>query len=156
MPTTFSVRRAIATDAPDLLILMRELAHFEHYLEYFRVTERDLISRGFGKKKEPQFVAYLANSGDGTLLGYAVIYLVPFTFDLCPNLILKELYVRFDSRGLGIGHALMAAVIAHAKECGCRRLKWDVLSENKLAKKFYRDIGGEPDFVWENWLLAIS
>jgi len=37
-----------------------------------------------------------------------------FTFDLQPNL-MKELYVRETRRGIGIGHALMAAVLASAK-----------------------------------------
>ena len=156
MSPVFSVRRAVAADAPGLLILMRELAHFEHYIDRFRVTEESLIARGFGMEQASQFVAYVANSGDGILLGYAVIYLVPFTFDLHPNLILKELYVRDESRGLGIGHALMTSVIAHAKEHGCARLKWDVLPENTMAKKFYGSFGGTPDSAWENWVLPLS
>jgi len=37
MTTAFSLGRAVASDTSSLPILMRELAQFEHYLEYFRV-----------------------------------------------------------------------------------------------------------------------
>lgn len=79
-----------------------------------------------------------------------------FTFDLQPNLILKELYVRETRRGISIGHALMAAVLASAKELGCARLKWDVLQNNTSAQAFYRSIGGLPDSDWESWIRVLA
>ncbi len=156
MQTIYSVRHAGESDAAKLLILMRELAHVERYIDQFRVTEEDLLARGLRGGTEPQYAALLAETSDGQLLGYAVVYKVSFTFDLRPNFVLKELYVREISRGLGVGHTLMAAVVAHAKERGCARLKWDVLPDNTRAQTFYRGIGGVPDTAWESWILLLA
>ena len=90
------------------------------------------------------------------LFGYAVVYLVPYTFDLRPSLVLKELYVGPTLRGTGIGHALMAAVLACAQERGCARLKWDVLPGNTRAQAFYRSVGGAPDSAWESWIRVLA
>ncbi|PRC93228.1 GNAT family N-acetyltransferase [Solimicrobium silvestre] len=150
--TLSSVRLALASDAANLLTLMRELAVFEKYIAQFCVTEADLLERGLRADSARQFTAFLAEASNGQLLGYAVVYPVPFTFDLRPNLVLKELFVRETARGLGVGQALMTTVVAHAKQQGCARLKWDVMPTNTRAKTFYRRIGGVPDSAWENWI----
>jgi GNAT superfamily N-acetyltransferase len=154
MKSMNTVRRAPATDATALLVLMRELACFEGYLEKFCVTENDLLERGLGDVSARQFHAFLAEAGD-KLLGYAVVYAVSFTFDLRPTLVLKELYVGQATREAGIGKALMATVVAFAKDLGCGRLKWDVLPANTSAQAFYRSIGGAQDKEWENWIRVI-
>lgn len=150
-----NVRKASAADAPELLALMRELASFEGYLPQFRVTEQDLLARGLGPGSQQQFFAFVAESG-GQLLGYAVAYVVPFTFDLRPNCMLKELFVRGPARGTGAGRALMAAVIDHAVQLDCGRLKWDVLQDNTLAKAFYQSLGAQPDWRWEGWIKTLA
>jgi len=156
MAANIIVRKASSDDAEDLLKLMKELAQFEHYSEYFCVDENELIRRGLGNNSHPQFIAFLAQLENFQTVGYAVVYLVPFTYDLKPNLILKELYVRDHARGLGIGHSLMNTVISYAKTYGCKRLKWDVLPENTSAKYFYRSLGGVPEIGWENWIKVLD
>lgn len=150
------VRCATARDAAPLLRLMRELARFEGYLGQFRVTENDLLERALGRGARQEFMAFVAESASGDLLGYAVVYGVPFTYDLRPNLVLKELYVDGAARGLGIGRALMAAVMAEGKARGCARLKWDVLPDNMQAQAFYRSLGGAPDTGWQGWLRQLD
>ncbi|MBC3908616.1 GNAT family N-acetyltransferase [Undibacterium umbellatum] len=153
-PATFSVRPALAADATGLLQQMRELAAFEGYLAEFRVTIDDLLTRGLGHEPA-QFHALLAESADGVLLGYAVLVETPFTFDLQADCRLKELYVSPAARSMGVGKALMNAVLAHARLRGCGRLKWDVLPDNENARQFYRNLGGQPDINWEAWILAL-
>ena len=48
------IRRALASDAPQLLSLMRGLARFEGYDDRFAVTVDDLIERGFSPQRPPQ------------------------------------------------------------------------------------------------------
>ena len=43
-------------------------------------------------KLNPEFHALIAQDQLGEILGMAVYYIVPFTFDLKPDLVLKELY----------------------------------------------------------------
>lgn len=150
-----TVRRAQPADAAALLSLMRDLASFEGYLEQFRVTEEDLLARGLQGGEQAQFTAFVADNGNGRLTGYAVVYVVPYTYDLRPNLMLKELYVDASQRGAGVGHALMDAVIGFGQQSGCARLKWDVLASNAPARQFYRSLGGAHDARWEGWLRAL-
>lgn len=155
MTARCTVRRAQPADAAALLALMRELARFEGYLDQFRVGEEDLLARGLRGGEQAQFTAFVADDGRGHLTGYAVVYTVPYTYDLRPNLMLKELYVDASTRGQGIGHALMDAVLAHGRQAGCARLKWDVLATNAPARQFYRSLGGAHDTRWEGWLRAL-
>jgi GNAT superfamily N-acetyltransferase len=61
---------------------------------------------------------------------------IPFTYDLRPTAVLKELYVAEDSHSEGLGQPLMHAVAewAFIREAG--RLKWDVLMGNQPAIRF--------------------
>ena len=155
MAPRYTVRKAVPGDADALLELMQALARFEGYIEQFRVTAADLLERGLSGAAAAQFTALVAADEAGQLAGYAVVYRVPYTYDLRPNLELKELYVNADARGLGIGHALMETVIALGRATGCARLKWDVLSSNAAAKDFYRRLGGAHDQRWEGWIRAL-
>jgi GNAT superfamily N-acetyltransferase len=141
------VRDALRQDIPELLRLMRALARFEGYAEAFAVTARDLEERGFGA--QPQFRALLATEGElGRSIGMAVYYLVPFTFDLRPTLVLKELYVEEEWRARGAGELLMRAVARDALRLGCGRMRWDVLNGNAAAERFYQRLGGRREEYW--------
>jgi ribosomal protein S18 acetylase RimI-like enzyme len=85
-----------------------------------------------------------------------VTYGVPWTYDLKPRWVLKELFVSEGVRSSGIGNKLFEAVTAAAAERGATRIDWTVLPQNERAKAFYRARGGKPDAAWENWTLALS
>ncbi len=152
--TGWVIRYATADDATSLILLMKQLAAFEGYLDQFTVTETDLLERGLNAQR-PQFTALVCQSNCGDLIGYAVVYVIPFTFDLAPTLVLKELFVAHVARSGGVGAGLMNAVINHARIEGCRLLKWEVLRSNKPAKQFYAQLGGMHDIAWENWILRL-
>lgn len=149
------VRAAQENDVPQLLQLMRGLAQFEGYLSRFAVTQQDLLERGFGRNGAPQFHAFVADAG-AVLKGYALVYLIPFTFDLRPTLVLKEFFVREDARGGGLGHALFNAVMEFGRQQGVRLLRWQVLPGNEGAQKFYRTFGGNVDADWDSWVLELK
>lgn len=149
------IRRAVASDAPQLLSLMRGLAQFEGYDDRFAVTVDALLERGFSPQRPPEFFAWVAEV-DGKLLGYAVIYVIPFTFDLRPTLVLKELFIDSAARGRKLGHGLMQAVIEHGRSMNARLIRWQVLPNNEPAKGFYRQHGAHVDADWENWFLDLD
>jgi ribosomal protein S18 acetylase RimI-like enzyme len=147
------IRRAVAADVPQLLVLMRKLAAFEGYLDRFVVQESDLIERGFLSNR-PEFMAWVA-AGPNELQGYALAYSIPFTFDLRPTVVLKELFVDESARGQEFGSELFQAVIRYARSIDARLIRWQVLPDNEAAKRFYRRLGGESDASWESWTLSL-
>ena len=150
------IRTATATDTELLLGMMRELATFEEYLDAFAITAEELQWRGWPESGASQFTAVVAELPDGGLAGYAVGYCVPFTYDLRPTMVMKELFVRSSCRGSGVGGALFAEMRARAEASGCGLLRWAVLPSNERAKEFYRNHGGSPDPKWEYWCMPIA
>lgn len=146
------IRHAVKEDCEDLLKMMKKLAIFEDYIEDFSVSQQDLVEHGFSKY--PTFTAVVAEQ-NSQLLGYLVYYLIPFTYDLKPTLFIKELYVNKDVRGKNIGKQLMQYTIRDAKEKGCGRMKWDVLSDNIKAQSFYKSFGAEYDARWQGFVLKV-
>lgn len=136
-----------------VLGLMHELAVFERYSEKFRVRESDIVEHGLGDS--PCFGVFVAEI-DGGVAGIAVYYIVPWTYDLKPVLVLKELFVSKGFRGLGVGGRLLAKLDSYALEVGASRIVWKVLKDNVAAKRFYEKAGGKKDSVWELWGLEIS
>lgn len=149
------IRRAQASDAPQLLSLMRGLARFEGYDDKFAVTVDALIERGFTPSRPAEFTAWVAEL-EGALVGYAVIYVIPYTFDLRPTVVLKELFIDESARGRNFGHGLMNAVIEHARSLNARLIRWQVLPDNESAKRFYRRSGAAADADWENWFINLD
>ncbi len=152
---TIQVRDALHSDIPELLRLMRSLAEFEGYAADFAVTARDLATRGFGPR--PQFFAKLAvDTATDIAAGMAVFYLVPFTYDLRPTLMLKELYVDERYRNRKVGERLMIALARQARRIGCGRMRWDVLNGNHQAERFYGRLGGRREDHWIAWRMDRS
>ncbi|MFL6549573.1 MAG: GNAT family N-acetyltransferase [Povalibacter sp.] len=154
MRSRVTIRDAQAGDAEAVLQLMRQLAEFEGYLDRFAVTVDDLLKRGYDSTREPQFHISVAETA-GQLIGYALTYLIPFTFDLRPTLVLKEFFVSTEHRGAGIGHMLFASVLEHGRGKKARLLRWQVLPSNDAAARFYRSFRGSVDGVWDNWVLEL-
>ena len=152
--TEIKIRYAIKDDCQQLLELMKKLAVFENYIGDFKVTETDLITQGFCQTNTPTFSAIVAERHN-KLIGYLVYYIIPFTYDLRPTLFIKELYVDENSRGKNIGKQLMRTAIKDAKEIGCGRMKWDVLSDNIKAQSFYQSLGACYDKRWQGYLLEL-
>jgi GNAT superfamily N-acetyltransferase len=134
--------------------MMKELAAFEGYIGEFAVTRSDLLRLGLQPIGEAHFHCIVAEIGE-TLAGYALTYLVPFTYDLRPTLVLKELFVADTFRSKGIGQRLFFAVIEYGRSRDARLLRWQVLPGNDVAKRFYRNCGGGPDRAWESWLYEL-
>jgi GNAT superfamily N-acetyltransferase len=149
-----SIRRALPSDAPALIGMMRALAAFEGYLDHFAVSESDLLERAFGPGA--QCAILLAESIDGAPGGYAVYLVQPFTYDLRPNVTLKELFVAQDQRGQGVAMALLEQLRMEARALDAGRILWLVLPSNQTAKRLYRRFGGAVDGAWEHWQLTLD
>jgi ribosomal protein S18 acetylase RimI-like enzyme len=54
---------------------------------------------------------------------------------------LTELYVREEARRMGLGSALVASALAHARERGVRRIEVRVSARNLAGQGFWRGLG---------------
>lgn len=145
------IRPMARGDVAELLRLMEGIVTYERG-SGFRLTEAELLKRGFGEC--PEFGAFVADRGDGTLVGMAVHYEIPFMHTLEPLLMMKWLFVDPEHRGGQVGRRLVRRMARHAMETGHRKFCWFVLKDNAPAQAFYRGIGATPDPEWDRWMLG--
>jgi GNAT superfamily N-acetyltransferase len=144
-----SIRAATADDAALLRSMIRELAEFEHELEWVTIQEEDLVRDGFGDR--PRFRALVAE-WDGQPAGYALFFGY-FSTWTGRGLFLEDLFVREAFRGRGIGKALLAKVARIAVDEKCYGIHWEVLHWNAKAIELYTSLGAEFRDQWRPVLL---
>jgi GNAT superfamily N-acetyltransferase len=144
------IRAMTPSDVPELLRLMAGIVAYERGGD-FRLTEAELRRRGFGER--PEFGAFVADRGEGRLVGMAVYYEIPFMHTLEPLLMMKWLFVDPEHRGGGVGRRLIQRMARHALATGHRKFCWFVLKDNAPAHAFYRGVGATPDPDWDRWTL---
>lgn len=146
-------RKAQLSDVPGILRLMVSLAEFENYGDQFNVSAsdvRDLI------RSSNTVHFFVADSGEDSCVALAVLFQQPFTYDMKPWFILKEFIVDDRYRGEGIGRILFQHIGAFAKREQATKIKWEVLSKNNRAKKFYEGFGSEHQSDWQIYQLEIG
>ncbi|MDG0800885.1 GNAT family N-acetyltransferase [Pectobacterium polaris] len=67
---------------------------------------------------------------------------------------LQDLFVSGESRGGGIGRALIEHVYAEAKQCGASRVYWLTHESNQNAMQLYDRIADRSGFLQYRKLLA--
>ena len=83
---------------------------------------------------------------DRRAVGVAVCFFGFSTFQARPLLNIHDLAVVPESRGKGIGRALLSEVEKHAREQGCCKLTLEVQDDNQRARRLYESCGF-ADFV---------
>lgn len=151
MSNELQIRPMMRPDLPELLRLMEGIVSYERGTG-FRLTEAELMRRGFGER--PEFGAFVADRGGGRLGGMAVHYEIPFMHTLRPLLMMKWLFVDPDLRSAGVGRLLIRRMGRHAHETGHDKVCWFVLKDNARAQAFYRGVGATPDPEWDRWMLT--
>lgn len=99
-------------------------------------------------RKVPSARAWLAFDGEQPV-GVCVGFFGYSTFRARPLLNLHDVAVLAAHRGRGVGHALLEAAEAHAREHGCCKLTLEVQDDNTPARKLYERFGFR-DVVYGN------
>jgi GNAT superfamily N-acetyltransferase len=144
------IRPATVDDVTLLRTLIRELATFEHELEFCVIEEADLARDGFGAY--PRFRALIAE-WDAQPAGYALFFGYYSTW-AGRGLFLEDLFVREQFRGRGIGKALLASVARVAVQENCHGVQWEVLDWNEKAIELYKSLGAKFRNQWRPMMVT--
>ena len=144
----FAIRPARPEDAPVILGLLTELAHFEKLP--IPLTEQDIERDFFGPRPAIECEIGLADEVPVALVTYYWCYA---TFRAARRLYLEDFFVQPGSRGRGYGKALLAHLAAKVTGAGAARLEWEVLDWNARAIDLYRRIGAQPHDGWTSYRL---
>ena len=130
-----------------LIDLLCELYRYYHDgAEVARADVRDHLLHGILAPDSPVRLV-VAEDGSGTVVGFAAVMLMVSLVDPTPahrrQCMMKELFVRADSRGRGVGRALMAWIARDAAEQGCGRIDWHVKASNEAGIRFYASLGAQ-------------
>lgn len=152
MKEAITIRRAVATDCPRILELVKELADYERAPEAVTVTPEHFIDSGFGAL--PVWWGFVAAQGS-EIVGFALYY-IRFSTWKGQAMYLEDLLVTQAMRGKGIGKMLFDALIREAREKGLNRICWQVLDWNEPAIQFYKKYHADFDGEWMNCSIDVS
>ena len=144
------IRPAKIDDASLLRTMIRELAEYEHELEWVTIREEELARDGFGEN--PRFRALIAE-WEAQPAGYALFFNY-FSTWVGRGLFLEDLFVRARFRKRGIGTALLTEVARIAVEEQCYGIHWEVLDWTTKAIELYKALGAEFRDQWRPVLLT--
>ncbi|MBV1774951.1 GNAT family N-acetyltransferase [Burkholderiaceae bacterium DAT-1] len=149
MKIEFTIRDAVAGDAPAIHRLVRELADYENLAHICTGTVERLNEHLFGERPFIEaMIAEVDRGGEPYPVAFALYYHNYSTFLAKPGLFLEDLFVLPEYRRNGIGERLFRELASRAIERGCGRFEWAVLDWNKPALNFYRKLGASimPDW----------
>lgn len=147
----FRIEQAGEKDVPLIHAFIRELAEYERLSHEVVATEASLRETLFGERPAAEVV--IGYEGDAPV-GFALFFHNFSTFLSRRGLYLEDLYVRPESRGKGMGRAMLVHLARLARERGCGRFEWAVLDWNEPAIRFYKSLGAEAMDDWTTFRLT--
>ena len=142
---TTTVRPATPADTALIHGFIRDLADYEKLLHEMEATEADVAAMLFGE--HPRAFCDIAEV-DGAPMGFALWFYSVSTFTGRHGIYLEDLFVRPQSRGQGVGRALLNALARRCIDEDLRRLEWSVLDWNTPAIVFYDGLGATSKTEW--------
>lgn len=139
------VRSAAPADIPALVRLARELAQFQDLGDRFAATEAGIRAGLFGRHRSAEAVVAEAA---GEIVGYAIFARSFSSTRGAPKMIVEDVFVAPEQRGLGVGHALFREMALRSKSMGACLAEWSVLRDNSDALVFYDSLGARPSKEW--------
>ena len=109
-----------------------------------------------GRMEMKESIIFVSDNADGTLSGFVQLYPSFCSVSGIPILILYDLYVDKDQRGLSIGRSLMNQAKIFARDNGYKRLELSTAKENLIGQSLYESLGYEQDNEFYHYSLEIE
>ena len=172
IPIHLRINPATEADVSLILRFIQELADYERLAHEVVATEDRLHDTLFGPHPAAEvLIARVARSDSSPVAdrtdrtdagqaaphdpaGFALFFPTYSTFLARPGLYLEDLFVRPETRGTGLGKALLVALAQECVTKGYERLEWSVLDWNTPAIDFYKSLGAEPQDEWTTYRLT--
>lgn len=151
MQTDERVRRARPDDVPAIVELVYGLAEYERAPDECKLTAEQLETAFFGDS--PKVFCHVAEH-EGVVAGCAIWFLSFSTWRGVHGIYLEDLFVRPETRGSGLGKALLTALAQECVRNNYERLEWSVLDWNTPAIDFYKSLGATPQDKWTTYRLT--
>jgi GNAT superfamily N-acetyltransferase len=145
----FSIERVTEKTFPDFLVLLGELAGYEHLDPPDEGARLRLKEEILGHS--PRCEAFLGRYGDESV-GFVTFCFTYSTFLARPTLFLEDIFVRGQYRHHGFGTRLFDFCRGEAKVRGCGRMDWLVLRWNTPSIRFYEKAGA-VQIAWHPYRL---
>lgn len=144
MTDTLTIRILRPDDRPEWAEMWRD------YLAFYETTVADDIydstfARLLGDDPH-DFSCFVAESG-GQLVGLTHYLFHRHAWKVEPVCYLQDLYARPQTRGTGVGRALIQAVYNEADRQGAASVYWLTQDFNETARKLYDRIGKKTPFI---------
>ena len=139
--SAIAIRRLTAEDRTDWERLFRAYMAF-----YARDCAEAVYTRAWAGFLADTRIHALGAFVGGRLVGitHFLAHANTSAADVC---YLQDLYTDADSRGHGVGRALIAAVVAWAGKQGCARVYWMTQQDNATARRLYDAVAENRGFI---------
>jgi len=101
-------------------------------------------------------IVFLSCKSTNNFNGFVQLYPSFCSVSGIPILILYDLYVDKDQRGLSIGRRLMDRAKIYAKDNGFKRLELSTAKDNLIGQSLYESLGYEQDKEFYHYSLEIE
>jgi len=135
------IREADSNDSGVIMNGINGMAEHVKQTELVTATENDIKETVFGPDSHVK--VFVAETGEGKICGYALIFKTFSTFKAKTNYFIEDLFVFPEYRSQGIGLTLLNYIREYAAKKGAGKVEWYVNNANKGAIGFYRKIGAK-------------
>jgi ribosomal protein S18 acetylase RimI-like enzyme len=147
-----SVRRATRDD------LDRIAGLFDLYRQFYeQPADADLAARYIRQRFDNgESVLFVAGTRAQPVSAFCQLYPTFCSVAAAPTLVLYDLFTAPDSRGLGLGRALLLAAEQYARSEGCVRMDLATARSNVSAQRLYESLGWIRDEVFFTYNRRIT
>jgi ribosomal protein S18 acetylase RimI-like enzyme len=133
-----AVSEATVADLEALLPLLTAYRVF-YRQEPDAVREREFVERNLRERRSTIFIARDAETRNA--VGFTQLFQTYSTVWLGPSLILEDLFVKPELRGVGIATALLQRAQVYAREIGAVGMFLETAMDNETAQRVYERAG---------------